>query len=57
MLVLVLRPQYNSKEKLQISQNKTVCFIKNLGPHSHIGASELESIGILNVEYRVKNLG
>lgn len=46
----------NLKKKLQISQNKTVRFIKNLGPRSHIGASELESIGILNVEYRVKQL-
>ena len=32
------------KKKLQICQNKTVRFIKNLGPRSHIGFLELNSL-------------
>ena len=32
------------KKKLQICQNKTVRFIKHLGPRSHIGFSELDSL-------------
>ena len=44
------------KKKLQICQNKTVRFIKNLGPHSHIGFSELDSLNMLNVDFRVKQL-
>ena len=37
-------------------QNKTVRFIKNLGPRSHIGFSELDSLKMLNVDFRVKQL-
>ena len=44
------------KKKLQISQNKVVQFIKKLGPRSHIGFSELDSVGFLNVDKRVKQL-
>ena len=44
------------KKKLQISQNKVVRFIKKLGPRSHVGYSELNSVGFLNVENRVKQL-
>ena len=44
------------KKKLQICQNKTVRFIKNLGPRSHIGFSELDSLNMLNVDLRVKQL-
>ena len=44
------------KKKLQICQNKTVRFIKNLGPRSHIGFSELDSLNMLNVDFRVKQL-
>ena len=44
------------KKKLHICQNKTVRFIKNLGPRSHIGFSELDSLGMLNVDFRVKQL-
>ena len=44
------------KKKLQICQNKTVRFIKNLGPRSHIGFSELDSLKMLNVDFRVKQL-
>ena len=43
-------------KKLHICQNKTVRFIKHLGPRSHIGFSELDSLGILNVDVRVKQL-
>ena len=48
----------NLKKKLHIHvyQNKTVRFIKNLGPRSHIGFSELDSLGMLNVDFRVKQL-
>ena len=31
-------------------------FIKNLGPRSHIGFSELDSLKMLNVDFRVKQL-
>ena len=44
------------KKKLHICQNKTVQFIKNLGLRSHIGFSELDSLGMLNVDFRVKQL-
>ena len=44
------------KKKRQICQNKTVRFIKNLGPRSHIGFSELDSLNMLNVDFRVKQL-
>ena len=44
------------KKKLQICQNKTVRFIKNIGPRSHIGFSELDSLNMLNVDLRVKQL-
>ena len=43
------------KKKLQISQNKVVRFIKKLGPRSHIGYSEFDSVGFLNVDNRVNN--
>ena len=43
------------KNTLQICQNETVRFIK-IGPRSHIGFSELESLNILNVYLRVKQL-
>ena len=44
------------KKKNQVSQNKVVWFIKKLGPRSHIGYSELDSLGFLNVENKVKQL-
>ena len=40
-------------KKLHICQNKTVQFTKSLGPRSHIGFSELDSLGMLNVDFRV----
>lgn len=44
------------KNKLQIAQNKTVRFIKNLGPRSSVRLPELSSVGFLNIENRVKQL-
>ena len=44
------------KNKLQIAQNKTVRFIKSMGPRSSVRKTELSSIGLLNVEHRVKQL-
>ena len=45
----------NLKQKLHRCQNKTVWFIKNLGPRSHIRFSELDSLGILNVDLGLNN--
>ena len=41
-----------------LKKNKTKLFdlLKNLGPRSYIGYSELDSLGFLNVENRVKQL-
>lgn len=45
------------KKKLQTSQNKVVRFIKKkLGPRSHIGYTDLDGLGFLNVDNRVKQL-
>ena len=44
------------KKKLQNCQNETVGFIKNLGPRSHIGFLELNSLNMLNLDFRVKQL-
>ena len=46
----------NLKKTLQICQNKTVRFIKNQRPRSHIGFSELDSLGMLNDDFSVKQL-
>ena len=46
----------NLKGKLQIMQNKIVRFILNKGPREHIGQEELDNIGFLKVEDRVKQL-
>ena len=56
MLLVVLGWNKQLKKKLPICQNKTVCFIKNLGPRSHIGFLELNSLNMLNVDFRVKQL-
>ncbi|XP_033096218.1 uncharacterized protein LOC117100553, partial [Anneissia japonica] len=45
-----------TKNKLQVAQNKIVRFIKNLPPRSHIGRDQLSSIGYLNIKNRVKFL-
>ena len=41
---------------MQITQNKIVRFILNLGPREHIGQIELNSLGFLNVNDRVEQL-
>ena len=46
----------NLKTKLQIIQNKCVRYIRNTGPRSHIGYTELQYLNWLNVEYRQKQL-
>ena len=43
------------KKKIQNCQNKTVRFLKTLGPRPHIGFSELDSLNMLNVGFRVKH--
>ena len=44
------------KRKLQVAQNNMVRFIKDLGPRSHIGHSEIKQVGLLNTHDRVKQL-
>ena len=44
------------KKSLQVMQNKIVRFILDLGPRSHIGQSELDKVGLLNVNDRARQL-
>jgi hypothetical protein len=44
------------KNKLQVARNKTVRFIKSMGPRLRIKQTELSNLGSLNVENRVKRL-
>ena len=44
------------RKKLQISQNKLVRFVLDLGPRAHVGQCELDRIGYLNTEDRAKQL-
>ena len=46
----------HARRGTQVCQNKTVRLIKNLGPRSHIGFYEIDSINMLNVDFRVKQL-
>lgn len=46
----------NLKNKLQITQNKCIRYIHNLGPRSHVGFVELENTGLLSVKYRMSQL-
>ena len=55
ILVMVLWNK-NLEKNLQICQIKTMRFITNLGLRSHISFSELDSLNMLNVEFRVKQL-
>ena len=43
-------------DELQVAQNKLVRFILNAGPRSHIGQTELDSVGLLNTADRAKQL-
>ena len=44
------------KRKLQVSQNKVVRFILNLGPRSHVGQRELGSLNLLCTADRAQQL-
>ena len=44
------------KQKLQVCQNKMVRFILNIGPRHSINCDILDSLNMLNVEARVKQL-
>ena len=46
----------NMKQKLQVTQNKVVRYILNLGPRSHIGQMQLSTLKCLNVSDRVSQL-
>ena len=45
-----------SKNRLQVVQNKTIRFILNLPPRSHIGIDEFVQVGFLPVQSRVNQL-
>ena len=55
-LVSLLGLSIKMKRKMQITQNKIVRFILNLGPREHIGQVELNTLGFLNVHDRVEQL-
>ena len=42
------------KQKLQAAQNKIVRYILDLTPRSHIGQTQLDTLGLLNISDRVK---
>ena len=44
------------KKQLQITQNKTFCFIVGVGPHTRIGQDELNQVRMLNTQDRVAQL-
>ena len=44
------------KSKLQIMQNKSIRYMLNLSPRSHIGIQEFKKVDMLPVELRVKQL-
>ena len=44
------------QNKLQVMQNKVVRFVLGLNPRTHVGQVELDRLGYLNVEDRVKQL-
>ncbi len=45
-----------AKKKLQVVQNKIIRFMLNLGPRDHVGTEELNTLGLLNVEDRAKQI-
>ena len=49
-----LTKRYQSR--LQVAQNKVIRFMLNLPPRSHVGVDEFQLVGMLPVEYRVKQL-
>ena len=44
------------RSKLQVMQNKTVRFVKKLGPRTRINYPIFSDVGILNIENRVQQL-
>ena len=48
--------QKNLKHKLQILQNKTIRFVLDLTPRSHIGYSEFNRVNWLPVRFRVQQI-
>ena len=44
------------RNKLQVMQNKTVRFVKKLGPRNIINYTVFSEVGILNIENRVQQL-
>ncbi len=45
-----------AKKKLQVVQNKIIRFMLNLGPRDHIGTEQLNTLGLLNVKDRTKQI-
>ncbi len=45
-----------AKKKLQVVQNKLIRFMLNLGPRDHVGIEQLNTLGLLNVADRAKQL-
>jgi hypothetical protein len=45
-----------SKNRLQVVQNKVIRFLLNLPARSHIGYVEFKTVGMLPVEYRVRQI-
>ncbi len=44
------------KKKIQVFQNKLIRFMLNLGPRDHVGIEQLETLGLLNVDDRAKQI-
>ena len=44
------------QKSLQVAQNRTVRFVLDLGPRSHIGQNELDRVGILCVKDRARQM-
>ncbi len=45
-----------AKKKLQVVQNKLIRFLLNLGPRDHAGIEQLNTLGLLNVDDRAKQI-
>ena len=56
MLILVLCYISKIQKQLQILQNKVVCLILDVGPHTHIGQNELDKVGMLSCKDRIVQL-
>ncbi len=45
-----------AKKKLQVVQNKLIRFMLNLEPRDHVGIEQINTLGLLNVEDRAKQI-